>query len=276
MIPEDLAAEYLSVSKILTDPVTSLSATYFAYGLYVLLFALCISQMSLSRDSERQNHRFYLSITVILFVLSTVFVVAYTIDRFRQSVVFLKALKAQDVQLLIDYIVSDVEKTVVYSFELLVTVFLNDSRSDYHWALRVTGGSVSFTYSVGSAAINLLITLLTAGRVWWVNRQLQAECVLASNTFICKISRIILESGLLYPLFTIVGLVLTQVPSQPDAIPFDAYPLVTLTALSQGIAPTLIIVRARIEKRAVTKTMISQIRFNSEVQAEAREEKDVC
>jgi high-affinity K+ transport system ATPase subunit B len=69
--------------------------------------------MSLSRDSERQRNRFYVSLTVILFVLSTIFVVAYTIDRIHQSVVFLKVLKTQDVQLLIDYLVSDVEKTVV-------------------------------------------------------------------------------------------------------------------------------------------------------------------
>ncbi|EEB98431.1 hypothetical protein MPER_02060 [Moniliophthora perniciosa FA553] len=65
------------------------------------------------------------------------------------------------------------------------------------------------------------------------------ECNLVQS-----VSRIIFESGLLYPMLSTVGLILNNIPIL-EMVPFDPYPTITLSA---GIAPTLILVRAKFGK----------------------------
>ncbi|ESK84698.1 hypothetical protein Moror_631 [Moniliophthora roreri MCA 2997] len=108
--------------------------------------------------------------------------------------------------------------------------------------------------------VNLALTLLTAGRIWWIHRQVRAHGVHTSDKTFSTVSRLILESGSLYPLISIIGLILVNVP-QPYWIPIDCYPLSSLTA---GIAPTLIMVRAKLGKNVESlQEHVSDIRFTS-------------
>ncbi|EEB97613.1 hypothetical protein MPER_03035, partial [Moniliophthora perniciosa FA553] len=74
-----------------------------------------------------------------------------------------------------------------------------------------------------------------------------------------RVTRIILESGVLYPLATIVGTIAINV--HPTFIPFDFAPP---AALAAGIAPTLIIFRAKLGKIAESmQQQVSELRFPS-------------
>ncbi|KAG7092829.1 hypothetical protein E1B28_009144 [Marasmius oreades] len=89
-----------------------------------------------------------------------------------------------------------------------------------------------------SAASNLALTLLAAGRIWWIARGVRSS----KTHVLTAVNKIILESGMLYPLTMIVHLSITN--AFPDyQIPLDTLNLVVLAA---GIAPTLIIVRLRL------------------------------
>ncbi|KAL0057749.1 hypothetical protein AAF712_015596 [Marasmius tenuissimus] len=117
-----------------------------------------------------------------------------------------------------------------------------------------------------SAVVNVLVTLLTAGRIWWVNRQSQAHVGVSEKKNTRKLStaiRIILESGMIYPTVMVVYII-TERPLKGG--PVD---LTSVTVLSAGIAPTLALLRAQMTKlseRASSKLefeRVSDIRFNS-------------
>ncbi|KAI3599206.1 hypothetical protein WG66_013425 [Moniliophthora roreri] len=109
-----------------------------------------------------------------------------------------------------------------------------------------------------SVIVNMLITTLTAGRIWWMQREVHVgEAIYKS------ISRIIMESGLIYPIFTLVHLVTIHVMSLRD-IPFD---FSCISFQAAGIAPTLITVRAQlgktIESMMCDAPVASEINFSS-------------
>ncbi|KAJ8088127.1 hypothetical protein PM082_013678 [Marasmius tenuissimus] len=117
-----------------------------------------------------------------------------------------------------------------------------------------------------SAVVNVLVTLLTAGRIWWVNRQSQAHVGVSEKKNTRKLStaiRIILESGMIYPTVMVVYII-TERPLKGG--PVD---LTSVVVLSAGIAPTLALLRAQMTKLSERATFkvgferVSDIRFNS-------------
>ncbi|KAK7040882.1 hypothetical protein VNI00_009478 [Paramarasmius palmivorus] len=94
------------------------------------------------------------------------------------------------------------------------------------------------------AGVNLALTLLTAGRVWWVLRQVEVpqgrQAIRTKYSALVTINRAILESGIIYPVVIMVHLS-TSTRDLVSNSRIDLLPVVTLAA---GIAPTLIIVRA--------------------------------
>ncbi|KAJ8088173.1 hypothetical protein PM082_013724 [Marasmius tenuissimus] len=103
-----------------------------------------------------------------------------------------------------------------------------------------------------SASFNLALTLLTAGRIWWITRALDPSKTRAIRT----INKITLESGMLYPLVMILHLFVINFGPYP---PLDTFPLVVLTA---GIAPTPIIVLTRLSIHMVEDTDATYSRNN--------------
>ncbi|ESK83553.1 hypothetical protein Moror_12100 [Moniliophthora roreri MCA 2997] len=312
-IPEAVAP-FLSAQLVIVYPFTSLLAnieikvTFFVYGFYAQLFGTYVYMMcSHQQGNERSNHKLYLSLTVVLFALSTVFVVAYTIEEVYDSITRFTAIRSQNYGPLLKYLTGDAEKTALFAFIYLIPVLLNivaeymlihrcylvwsskkqiaialivasaltnatgviaavlplvmigysDSRI-INWALIEVGSDISFAYQVTSLTINSVLTLLTAGRIWWIHRQVSAYGIRTTDTFVGSVSRIILESGSLYPILGVVGLVLNNT----TVLPFDFYPLLTLSA---GIAPTLIMVRGKLGKNVESlQDQVSDIRFPSQ------------
>ncbi|ESK84257.1 hypothetical protein Moror_3796 [Moniliophthora roreri MCA 2997] len=262
-IPKELT-DILSVERIIVGPISTLSAMYCVYGLYILLFGAAVYLMRSRQrgDESKFNCKFYLSLTVILFVLCTMFVVDYTIQNLLEPVIFFTAVKTGDFKPFMDYAKNSVVKLTIYSFDQLVAVLLKDTSIKSNYMLVTHAKTVLASYDVCSAVVNSALTLFTAGRIWWIHRQARAHGVYSSDAFdIESIYRIILESGLIYPVFIVASLVATNT-STPKTLPFDFYPL---RSLSAGIAPTLIIVRVKFGQNAenLQDRMISDIGFTT-------------
>ncbi|KAI3618066.1 hypothetical protein WG66_005652 [Moniliophthora roreri] len=141
----------------------------------------------------------------------------------------------------------------------ITTIGDRNSTNDSGLILYDIGNNVGAAYQIGlSPAMNSVLTFLTAGRIWWIHRQVRAHNIhTTSDKLIQSVSKIILESGSLYPILSIMGLVVRNTTD----IPLDFFPLV---ALSAGIAPTLIIVRAKLGKNVESlQDQVSGIRFTS-------------
>ncbi|KAJ8088144.1 hypothetical protein PM082_013695 [Marasmius tenuissimus] len=118
---------------------------------------------------------------------------------------------------------------------ILCFIGYGDMSVEANRALYSRGGTIGGIGFIISASFNLALTLLTAGRIWWLTRTLRPSKTRVART----VNKIILESGMLYPLIMIVHLAVVNSP-----IPLlDSFPLVVLAA---GIAPTLIIVLTRL------------------------------
>ncbi|ESK84699.1 hypothetical protein Moror_632 [Moniliophthora roreri MCA 2997] len=140
----------------------------------------------------------------------------------------------------------------------MVIVNKSDSSTSVHQRIFALGDIIGFSYSISSLVLNTVLTLLTAGRIWWIYRGLEAYGVHTSDV-LARIPRIILESGVLYPLVTIVGTIVINV--RLTFIPFDFAPT---AALAAGIAPTLIVVRAKLGKSVESmQQQVSEMRFPS-------------
>ncbi|KAF9259789.1 hypothetical protein L218DRAFT_633526 [Marasmius fiardii PR-910] len=123
----------------------------------------------------------------------------------------------------------------------MIIIGARDTRIASSRVLFEDGQTITAVGLIMSALFHLVFTLLTAGRIWWISRTVQrSKAGWSLNQKHRTVIRIILESGILYPLVMIVHLSITNGFHQ---VPFDTLPL---TVLAAGIAPTLIIVRARL------------------------------
>ncbi|KAK1215664.1 hypothetical protein PQX77_021728 [Marasmius sp. AFHP31] len=118
-------------------------------------------------------------------------------------------------------------------------------------------------YNGAHAAANLLVTTLTASRIWWCSREARESLGTGPRRLYRRITAIILESGTLYPIVSFVNLALRESASE-IGIPIDLSGAVTLVA---GIAPTLMIVRCRVFNTIQNHTMreagaLSTLQFN--------------
>uniref|UniRef100_A0A0W0EZK2 Uncharacterized protein n=1 Tax=Moniliophthora roreri TaxID=221103 RepID=A0A0W0EZK2_MONRR len=320
-------------TRIIVSPIATLSAMYFVYGLYILLFGTAFHLMysrHRRQDDEWLNRKMYLSLTVVLFVLSTAFVVDYTIGALEESSAFFTAVKILDDQPLVDYSHRKTTLTALYflipillnvtaeymlihrcyviwgsrkrlAIPLLVASVLgnriigviimtvggsvaaesgwlrpedggNDSNIASDSALWRFGNKIYVAYVSISLAVNSVLTLLTAGRIWWIHRQIYTcdRDIRANGKLIDSVSRIILESGLLYPTMSIIALTTYSVTTV-DTFPLDFTPVMNLSA---AIAPTLIIVRAKLGKNVEslqTQAQVSDICFTCPCRTTLRE-----
>ncbi|THU99234.1 hypothetical protein K435DRAFT_659406 [Dendrothele bispora CBS 962.96] len=309
-IPEDLAF-YLSLELTVVYPIATLSAMFFVYGIYVLLFGTYLYMILGGRGQRLSGttaaFKLYLGLTSALFILSTVFAAGYAVIYVNDSVMFFNTVKSGDYQAVIRYL--DPGENLKRSFIVIpdlsqihrcYTIWDSDKRigiplataSIAMNALGLTtnikhfiglkkmrgqlyhlGDNSNFVYYVGSVSTNVILTLLTgmfesfyvsvtlftrslrtyshyvlyvliAGRIWWIHRRVSIHGVHASDRLVHSVCRIILESGMLYPIFQIANAIENSA-GDPSTIPFDFLPVAALMA---GVAPTLIMVRAKLGK----------------------------
>ncbi|KAF9256850.1 hypothetical protein L218DRAFT_965956 [Marasmius fiardii PR-910] len=170
-------------------------------------------------------------------------------------------------RILVPLVLTSCAVNVVYSAGAIMYIFgMRDEaiESNLYWFKQ--GLFVQALGLIMSASFNSVLTLLTAGRIWWITR-----CAIRSSRthVLTTMNKIILESGMLYPLVTILHLAVTNAYPAYQ-IPFDTFPPVVLAA---GIAPTLIIVRIRLrassplgEDDTVTQPPQSSLFLNSFLQ----------
>ncbi|KAF9259787.1 hypothetical protein L218DRAFT_632900 [Marasmius fiardii PR-910] len=277
------------VENVVIVPNVTLSIMYFVYGLYTLLFGLCIYVLRRGPAFHLQN--LYVSVTAILFVVSTCMVAAETAMQIQQTVVLFNSTKTRDFLPFLKFGRHNTLKTVIYAFNFLLPVIANVAadfilihRCYIVWRyskrvlvpLVLASFAVNTVFTTGtimiitgerdtsivsnkglvekgqtvmgvgvlmSAPFHLIFTLLTAGRIWWITRPVQrSKADWSLNQKYKTVVRIILESGMLYALVIIIHLSIAN-GFPLYQIPLDTFPL---TVLAAGVAPTLIIVRARL------------------------------
>uniref|UniRef100_A0A0W0G6I1 Uncharacterized protein n=1 Tax=Moniliophthora roreri TaxID=221103 RepID=A0A0W0G6I1_MONRR len=279
-------------------------------GFYVTLFGMYIYMMC-TRPLAREicNARLYFWLTVVLFALSTLSVADSTIRLVRETIIYFTAVSTGEHQIFIDYSGHDVGKIAVYSLQTIIPVLLNIAadymlihrcyviwgsqkqvalpliaasiitnalgiagsilRSDLNHVLHTLGNNISFTYNICSVVVNSSVTLLT-GHIWWIHRQVYKHGAYTCDTLLHSVTSIILESGIIYPTSTVINLIAANTTSI-DMLPFDFSSFMFLGA---GVAPTLIIVRAKLGSNVETlQDRLSEICFSSEVPTTARPQK---
>ncbi|ESK89060.1 hypothetical protein Moror_5335 [Moniliophthora roreri MCA 2997] len=274
----------LSLQAVVIFPVGSLSAMFFVYGFYVMLFVVALNLL-LCPTFERPNRRLYLAWTIILFIMTTFSNIIVAWAYIRQAIIDFVAAKTREYDAFLSYLegdtLSNVHGTIMNIMPVLINVTADsmlihrcyliwgskkrigiplvliafatnslglvsvimvtvgiggDSTKESVWKLLDLGDAIYVRYLIANAVVNSLVTLLTAGRIWWVGRQAMKVVGKQYRTIIA----ILLESGMLYPIAIIVPLILG--PSGTDVSPVNLFPITYQVA---GIAPTLIIVRAQ-------------------------------
>ncbi|ESK89760.1 hypothetical protein Moror_16843 [Moniliophthora roreri MCA 2997] len=297
--------DYLTVSRSLVMPMSSLSAMFFVYGLYTALF---ISYIRILRCRRRRNQAktLYFWPTIALFFLATLVVIGETIYRSIGAYITFNAVQTKNFKALKHYLRHDPRKTTGMALTNICAVLLNavadyilihrcyviwgsrkriliplttasittnvlgivgasmmvagirNTEVENNEKLSILGNLLIGIQLLMSIIVNMSITTLTAGRIWWIQRVTHAgEAIYKS------ISRIIIESGLIYPICTLVHVIMIQIVSFRN-IPFEFSCVSYLTA---GIAPTLITVRAQLGKTVESVVcdapVVSEINFSS-------------
>ncbi|KAF8960650.1 hypothetical protein BDZ97DRAFT_1296114 [Flammula alnicola] len=217
----------------------------FLYGIYSTLFAICIRVLL---KNKRTTQRLLLACAMIMFALATVDVVLELSFLFW-FVVKKNTIPDPDLHFkFLIYITSNViaDSLVIYRchavwnrskrviilpcFLLLCGTacgyaFIALSKEEYRFRKLL----VAFLFT--TVTLNMLVTVLMAGRIWWIARKARAILGPGLSSKYNTMIAIIVESGVIYSMYVVLDVV------YPDLI-LDA-------GLAQivGIVPTLIIVQ---------------------------------
>ncbi|KAJ8074383.1 hypothetical protein PM082_015283 [Marasmius tenuissimus] len=267
-----------SVQRIIVEPIISMSIQFIAYGFYVLLFGMCIR--TLLRKEPGSTRKLFLWWSIVLFILATISAGCELYRFIAKTVLEFQAVKMRDETKLDEFYTRDLTRNITDGFFFALFILTNivtDSILMYRcyiiWGSRkrvivlplfavvpfsvvgftgvimygignkdqavpsnldlvVRGDMLEMIYMIASASVNALLTLLTAGRIWWITKE--------ARTLMGRSVSKNLESGLLYPVFAMLHIALTET-SDLVYVPVNFLP----TVVQMGaIAPTLIIVRA--------------------------------
>ncbi|KAF9256590.1 hypothetical protein L218DRAFT_188768 [Marasmius fiardii PR-910] len=129
-----------------------------------------------------------------------------------------------------------------------------------------TGSAINNATGIPMAVFQVILALMTGGRIWWISRHARRCMGQSTNMRYNSITSIIIESGILYATCLVLSLTLPLVfdPHAEGIVPFDFSPVV---ALMSGLAPTMIIVRVAQGKSVDSvQQVVSTLQF-----ADARE-----
>ncbi|THU93224.1 hypothetical protein K435DRAFT_967402 [Dendrothele bispora CBS 962.96] len=252
----------------------SLTVDAVLYGIYAILYILCISV--LIKHRSKSHLRFHLITVTILFGLATAGIVLDILNKINvillnlgmkgltsqpfkfglgtsTTIVFIFALAnstADAVLVFRLYIIWGSRKSVVFvpaiiaildncafvSAMILAIVGTYQNRED----LIFIAANLENAFLLANAGINALFTLLIAGRIYWIRREVRAlighESVKQNYR---AIAIICIESGVLYPLALLTFFLVANLHKKG---PFPS--LIGFLIQAVGISPTLIIVRA--------------------------------
>ncbi|KAJ8075545.1 hypothetical protein PM082_021175 [Marasmius tenuissimus] len=284
-IAKQAVEDYTSVTADIVGPMASLLPVSLMYGMYIIIFGLCINVLWQRRDSPAS--RAYTRWIIALFVLETISIASAVWMQVGHALIGFNAIKTQDYiplfkaisstspyewaarfglgifssylvgiiyeYLLIHrcYVIWGYSKRILYPFAFVVivtgTIIFVASAVEiatYHHdpVLYRESAHIGAVAAMVSTVNDTLLTLLTAGRIWWIARQAGR---LAGRNVYSKYKIIIatiLETGLICSFTSLAGDVLELVldPERKGLVPFDTS---GIAFLSSGIAPTIIVVR---------------------------------
>jgi len=224
--------------------ISHLWISTFFYGIYLVLFCICIYVL-LHRPHNRANS-IMLATVITLFTLSTVQTIIVIIlgaaDIDGIDIPYDNLFLANNMIYVANNVIAD--GLVIYRcyviwnrtiYVIILPIILLVLTAVFGWDLLLPLPP----FFELSLATNILVTGLTAGRIWWIYRQsgmhLNPDM---RKRYFTSIS-VIVESGVIYAVATSIYLIL-------GAIPFTEIaqdPTAEMLAQIVGIVPTLIIVR---------------------------------
>jgi len=127
-----------------------------------------------------------------------------------------------------------------------------------NFALEEKGINYLIGFYFTNAAVNFMLTLLIAGRIWWVGRRTWVSFGTGENCMISKkyktIIAVLIECGIIYPI-SLISHAAAELNQEKLAVPINLTPTVIQLA---GIAPTLILVRTCLGRSITDKIISSQ------------------
>ncbi|KAJ6616631.1 hypothetical protein B0H10DRAFT_1378588 [Mycena sp. CBHHK59/15] len=216
----------------------------FFYGIYLVLFCICIYILWNRRN--RAGNTVLLVTAISLFVLCTaqsiINLVLGAADIDNINIPYDHLVLANTLIYVTNNVIADA--LVIYrcysiwnrnKYVVILPIILLIVTSVYAWDIRLP---LSPFFAL-SLATNVLVTSLSAGRIWWISRRSRAYLnTEVRKRYITSIS-VLVESGMIYPLSVLAYLILGAIP---DASIVQE-PLFQMIAQIVGIVPTLIIVR---------------------------------
>ncbi|KAJ7772832.1 hypothetical protein DFH07DRAFT_145571 [Mycena maculata] len=216
----------------------------FFYGIYLVLFCICI-YILLHRPRNLSN-TVLLVTAIALFTLSTIQTImniilgAANIDGI--DIPYDKVFLADNMIYVVNNIIADGlviwRCYVIWNHNIYVValpIVLLIITSIFGWDLDLPLP----TFFAMSLATNVLVTSLTAGRIWWICRQARTHLDTDLQKRNVSSISIVVESGVIYSASVGLYLILGAIPSAQEM----QGPIVEMLAQVVGIVPTLIIVR---------------------------------
>jgi len=218
----------------------------FFYGIYLVLFCICIYVL-LHRPHNLGN-TVLLVTAIALFTLSTVQAIINLV---------LGAADIDNIDIPYEHLVN--VTTVVYGINNIIADGLVIYRCYSVWnkniyivippILLLIPTSVfgigfllpssNTTFFALSLVTNVIVTALTAGRIWWIHRKARAYLEPAMQQRYTSAISILVESGVIYSATVLAYLIIGAIPS----VNIVQEPIFQMLTQVLGIAPTLIIVR---------------------------------
>uniref|UniRef100_A0A0W0G952 Uncharacterized protein n=1 Tax=Moniliophthora roreri TaxID=221103 RepID=A0A0W0G952_MONRR len=284
--PDEMAAPFLDRQFAVTLPLNTIIASSLVYGVYVVIFSICVSVFRPPKKDSKNNrtNKFYIWSIFLLFGLVTVLTAVLIWHYYDQAAFFYDMARSRDYEPLLEYLGHDDAQVVrsliadltmihrcytiwdsrkIIALPLLFASFCStcigltggifmalgsrDASDDMNWSLYVKGNKMTLSVLVINAVVSFLVTLLTAGRIWFISHQIRRLYGQNSSPMYRRIIAIILESGFLCPLAITISLIITRAgdPDFKQSTPIDFSGVVYQIA---GIAPTLVVARARAGK----------------------------
>ncbi|ESK88119.1 hypothetical protein Moror_5604 [Moniliophthora roreri MCA 2997] len=267
-------AHYLTFSSVVIGPVIVTGIQFLLYGLYIPLFYGALYVLKHRRPGPTRETQLHRISMIILFVLATMglfintsriiwncsmkfeFVrvnaqdgdfnskTTRTMDGLMMAVLSLSNIAADTVLIFRCYSIWGFRRRIIVAPAIGCTISNLLGVASMALYLRVGGISDEWfarsrliigMFLIVNAAMNVFLTLMVAGRIWFITRiSVDKQAATRYNL----IAALVLESGMLYPFALILDCI---VNTNKSMVGWDLHPLLVHVA---GIAPTLIIVRA--------------------------------
>uniref|UniRef100_A0A0W0FXX6 Uncharacterized protein n=1 Tax=Moniliophthora roreri TaxID=221103 RepID=A0A0W0FXX6_MONRR len=283
----EIIAPFTTTTNILVTPIANLTVMFYVYGIYTVLFIISLHILICQQD--HQNRVLYMFFTIALFTLTSAYIIVETFISVYQATLEFTFTKNQDWASFLAYLYYDNAMTIMTAFEMVlplclvtiadlmllhrccviwgsskwiafplifmilslaiceivasafVVIGFSNTADLAKLQLYLQGSTIDTAFWLTEMGINIILTLLTAGRIWWISRE----------------ASIILESGILYPIFLTTSATYTLV-LDPDSTGSRPFSLFIVTYQVAGIAPTLIIIWAAVGK-TIEHTSMNQV-----------------